>query len=88
MVIINGIYFPENSKAIVLEPRECHDAAIIDYDTRRDIAIYSERLFLMSLMMCQGYSYMQAIEWYTYNTLCTSVENYPIFITEDGDEAL
>jgi len=88
MIIINGIRFPENSEAIILEPRECHNAAIIDYDIERDVAIYSERLFLMSLIVCQEYSYQQAIEWYTYNTLGIQISNYPVFITEDGDEAL
>jgi len=88
MIIINGIRFPENSEAIILEPRDCHSPAIIGYDIERDVAIYSERLFLMSLMVCQEYSYQQAIEWYTYNTLGISIENYPVFITEDGDEAL
>lgn len=88
MIIINGICFPEHSEAIILEPRECHSPAIIDYDKERDVAIYSERLFLMSLMVCQGFTYHEAIEWYTYNTLGTSLRKYPVFITEDGDEAL
>ena len=88
MLVINGIEFPKNSQAIILEPRDCHSPAIIAYDCDKDVAIYSERLFLMSLMMCQGHSYHQAIEWYTYNTLGVSMKNYPIFITEDGDEAL
>tara|TARA_B100000427_G_scaffold257199_1_gene220952 strand:- start:499 stop:765 length:267 start_codon:yes stop_codon:yes gene_type:complete len=88
MIIINGICFPKHSEAIILEPRECHSPAIIGYDQERDVAIYSERLFLMSLVLCQGYTYYEAIEWYSYNTLGTRVKNYPVFITDDGDEAL
>ena len=87
MIIINGICFPEHSEAIILEPRECHSPAIIDYDKERDVAIYSERLYLMSLVVCQGFSFEEAIDWYYYNTLGTVLQNYPVFITEDGEEA-
>ena len=86
MIIINGIQFPENSNAIILEPRDCHSPAIIRYDDERDIAIYSERLFLMSLMTCHEFTYTQAIEWYSYNTLGTKIDHYPVFIDEDGEE--
>jgi len=88
MIVINGICFPEHSEAIILEPRECHSPAIIAYDQERDVAVYSERLFLMSLMICQGYTYHEALEYYSYNTLGTRLEKYPVFISEDGDEAL
>ena len=88
MIIINGIEFPENSNAIILEPRSCHSPAIINYDYERDVALYSERLFLMSLMECQDFTHTQAIEWYAYNTLGTRLEHYPIFINEDGEEVL
>lgn len=88
MITINGIHFPPDSRAIILEPRECHSPAIISYDMERDIAIYSERLFLMTLMVCNDFTYEQSIEWYFYNTLGTRIDNYPVFITEDGEEAL
>ena len=88
MIIINGIEFPENSNAIILEPRRCHSPAIINYDYERDVALYSERLFLMSLMECQDFTYTQAIEWYAFNTLETKLKHYPIFINEDGEEVL
>ena len=88
MPTINSINFPDNSRAIILEPQECHNPAIIRYDAERDIAVYSERLFLMSLTHCQGMTPSEAMEWYTYNTLGTNMRNYPVFITEDGEEAL
>ena len=88
MITINGIEFPNNSQAIILEPRECHSPAIIGYDCERDVAIYSERLFIMSLITCQGFTYEESIEWYSYNTLGTHMSNYPVFITDDGEEAL
>lgn len=88
MILINGIEFPDDSEAIILEPREHHSPAIISYDKERDVAIYSERLFLMSLMVCNGFTYSQAIEWYSFNTLAVSMKNYPVFIDDDGEEAI
>ena len=57
MIIINGVEFPENTNAILLEPRTIYDYAIIEYDFERDVAIYSERLFLMSC--CQFMTYFE-----------------------------
>ena len=88
MIVINGIEFPDDSEAMILEPREYHSPAIVSYDKERDVAIYSERLFLMSLMICNEYSYAQAIEWYSFNTLGMSMKNYPVFIDDDGEEVL
>ena len=51
MIFINGFKISEYSNAVILEPRDIHSQAIIDYDIERDIMVYSERLFLMSLML-------------------------------------
>lgn len=87
MPTINSIDFPDNSKAIIMEPRKCHSPAIIRYDAVRDIAIYSERLFIMSLMCCQEMTFSESVDWYLYNTLGTSAPNYPVFIDDNGEEA-
>ena len=83
MIRINGFEFPEYSNAVILEPREVHSQAIVGYDKERDIAIYSERLFLMSLMLEHVMTYNDALEWLHYNTLAVGgVENYPIFLDD------
>ena len=68
----------DNSKAVLLEPRECHDSSIIGYNRKEDRFIYSKQLFLDQLED-QGMTYKEAYEWYCYNTLGTYVSNYPIF---------
>lgn len=89
MPIINSIKFPEKSNAIILEPRDCHSPAIIRYDSERDRAVYSERLFLMSLMACNDWHYSEAVEWFLYNTMgCSHMANYPAFIDADGEEVV
>ena len=86
MIVINGIEFPEHTNATLLEPRTIYDYAIIGYDSARDIAIYSERLLLMSC--CQFMTYFEALENYSYNVIGASKyhKNYPVFINEDGEE--
>lgn len=86
MIFINGFKISEYSNAVILEPRDIHSQAIIDYDIERDIMVYSERLFLMSLMLENDITYNDALEWLHYNTLAISgVENFPIFIDDYGE---
>jgi hypothetical protein len=89
MPLINSIEFPEDSQAIILEPRAHHSPAIISYDPIRDIAVYSERLFIMSLMNYNNWFYSDAVEWFLYNTMgCSHMANYPAFIDADGEEVV
>lgn len=89
MIAITGannkkFFLGDDTNAIVLEPREHHDSAIIGYDANKDIFLYSKQLFLDQLM-AQDMTYEEAIEWYHHNTLGTYVKNYPVFLDIDPE---
>ena len=85
MVVINGIKLPQDTKAIRLEPAEQLDTAVFSYSPERDILVYFTPT-LISCFMEQGMTEEEAWEWFHYNTLGTSVANYPVFIDSDKEE--
>lgn len=69
----------DDSKAILLEPREYHDSSIIGYNEKEDRFMYCKQHFMDQLEE-QGMTSEEAYEWFYYNTLGTYVSNYPIFL--------
>lgn len=87
MIFINNVELPEDTNSVRLEPCEELDKAVIGYDQDEDKLIYSVDT-LLSCFEAMGMTLQDAWEWFLYNTLRTGdyVENYPIFIDEDGEE--
>ena len=74
---INGFEIPTGS--ILLEPREYHDQAIIGFDK---VVLYDYDLLIESFIE-QGFTYDEAIDWISYNTIRTGeyIQNFPKIIT-------
>ena len=71
--------FPEWSKALRLEPSSYYDDAIIGYDSKSDRLIYDEDKIIDILIIIEGMSIEDAIEYYDYNISGTQGENSPIY---------
>ena len=76
-MLINGFEIPTGS--ILLEPRKYHDCAIIGFDK---VVLYDYDLLIESFIE-QGFTYDEAIDWISYNTIRTGeyIQNFPKIIT-------
>ena len=67
-----------NPDALLLEPREVYDKALVGVTSTPDdrwprtnetwVAVYDEELCLKAIMEWQGCDYAEASEWFGYNT--------------------
>lgn len=76
------IYSMDEEGVILLDPREIFDEALIGLTeghggTR---AVYDSEKCIEQLMSGDGMSYEDASEFFSFNTLGTYVEGYPVFV--------
>jgi len=81
-MILNGSSFelPEWSQALLLEPTEYYNSAIIGYDPIDDRLIYNEDKIIDILITMEKMSVADAVEWYDYNIAGSRGEHHPIYI--------
>lgn len=69
--------------ALLLEPRELYDQALIRFDSRPDgtvLAVYSADRCVEALMQAEGWDREEALDWFHYNTGgCEAGELGPVF---------
>lgn len=86
----------KNPDALLLEPREVYDEALIGVtdspddqwprETNTVVAVYSAEKCIEVIMRADGCDYFAAQEWFNYNTSGAWVgENTPTFVWEDDD---
>ena len=78
---INGVKIPTG--AILLEPREFHDKAIVGFN---EVVLYDYDLLIESFIN-QGLTYDEAIDWINYNTIRAGdyIPNFPKIIKDNND---
>jgi hypothetical protein len=75
----------EEAEALLLEPRDVFDAAIIgitEGGCGPSVAVYDVGLCIEALMKANGWDYDEASEFFEFNTLDAYVgESTPVFVT-------
>jgi hypothetical protein len=80
----------EDTTALLLEPRELFDKAVLGYLESPTVFIYSAPKVLEILMREQDMSYEDAQEWFNFNIAGSLGEGYPLYLwpTEQAHAAL
>lgn len=74
---------PEETKAVLLEPRNHLDLAIIDYDSDNDVLIYCYNLLIDAFMsISEDWDYHTAAEHISYNIENMYVDHWPVIQDE------
>jgi len=81
MIKIEDFTLPDETRAVVLEPRSLLNRAIIEYNEDKDVLIYDVNV-LIECFQEGGMTEEEAWDWFHYNTVRTGdyVPNYPKFI--------
>jgi hypothetical protein len=85
-VFIEALSLPEmeaamqDSEALLLEPREQFDQAILGYLDAPNVFVYSAPKVIEVLMREQGMPHEDAREWFDFNILGSQGEGYPVFL--------
>jgi len=79
-----NLMLPDWSEALRVEPHEHYDEAILGYDPLEDRLIYNEDKIIDILIIKEGMSVEDAIEYYEYNINGTQGKNTPTYIIPMG----
>jgi len=75
-----NLELPEWSQALLLEPTENYNDAIMGYDPNEDRLVYNEDKVIDILITKENMSVADAVEWYDYNIAGSQGDHFPIYI--------
>lgn len=74
------IELPDWSQALLLEPTENYNDAIMGYDPNEDRLVYNEDKVIDILITKENMSVADAVEWYDFNIAGSQGDHFPIYI--------